>query len=163
MDILKPSIAKFISFPTTFVVSLILIEYSSAIISDQFTIPIDDQTSFILGIVIALLLAYIVSSIIYNWGKNHKRILVFLFTVLSIVATYFLISLIVSFFGLCLTNMELPCGEGSGPCHVQSQCPLDPTLTFITWLGYGIMLFIFVSGIISFVKEGNKKLNKVKK
>jgi hypothetical protein len=100
----------------------------------------------------------------WNFGKNHRRTLIALFTVLSMLAVYFLLSFIAGFFEFCPGYIGmLPCGgDGYPPCPPPPPCPQTP-IQVITGLNLGLQIAILVTGIMLFIKERKNKANKGKK
>jgi len=161
MEIFKPSIAKILSIPVIFLFFLLLVW---VLINFFFpSLSIDSPTAVIIYFVCLFLISYILSGIIWYLGKNHRRILILVFTVGYMFTAYFVVSLIISFFGLCLTDLGLPCGGDFAPCPssppIQS-CGLSPQLTYLTWTSYGAPILFLIIGILLFVKEGKNNTSK---
>ncbi len=155
MELYKPSLAKILSIPAFFVLLLFLV---SILISYLFpdTDLVDALYSY--GLLILLVVSYILSCFIWDLGGNHRRILIAVFTLLNVFSAYFVVSLVISFFGLCLSDLGLPCGPDLGPCPAPRPCPLP------LWANVAMALpiIVLIVGIVLFIKEGKKKTSKSK-
>lgn len=158
MGIYKPDIAKIISIPAILVALLVTTGYFIASFIPGFSI--NDFNLLFLGYII---ISYILSCIIWSIGENHKRILIVIFTMLSVLASYLFFTVIIGLVEFCPQSLGLPCmQDGTLPCQrpPSPPCPEHPVLRF---LSYGLPVVILVTGIILFIRERKYKAGKGKK
>src|SRR5664279_1856393 len=108
MKIFKPSIAKIISTPGISIVILLAIQ---EIYVKNFGYGNFEVVS-LMWLIISLLVAYFISCIIwFRWG-NHRRILIVIFTLLSIVG----INILSGFIEISFCHRGVPPCFGDGSC-----------------------------------------------
>jgi hypothetical protein len=144
VGIFKPSIAKIISIPAIIVASII-------VFSSIATPPLPYINFYIL-LGIFSLLAYILSCIIWSFGKRNRLVLIVAFTILNILAAYFIIFI---FFACVLP----PCQPLIGPCQT-SPCLNGNTFTLLNVI---VTILILIIGSSLFLKEAKSKTKKAKK
>lgn len=153
--IFSPSFAKILSTPVLFVVLLIIFLILNNIFFQNVGLTVN-LTIFLLGVIFTLLVAYGISCLIWQMGKNNRKLLIFVFTIFGSLALYFAGNLIIAFFGLCMSNLTLPCLSNS-PCQEYTPpCATDNLLLVVCVLLLGC-------GILLFIKEGKSRGKKSKK
>jgi hypothetical protein len=152
MKIFKPSIAKILSVPALWWVCT----YVQAVFTELFFPNSSDGPPGVWFNLFFLLAAYILSCLIWEFGKNHRRILIGVFTVLSSFTGFAYWN-----FGLplvCGTSTQSPCDNISGPCPEQPGCPHQ-----LIGYGYIITVIILIIGLALFIREEKKNKKNGKK
>ncbi|HSW97967.1 MAG TPA: hypothetical protein VLF89_09140 [Candidatus Saccharimonadales bacterium] len=163
MRTFTPSFAKIASSPAIAIL-LVLVFYLLFVFLISFDNSFDDNLLPVLGgtlVVLALVLAYFISCLVWEYGKNHRRILIVIFTFLTTIGSFFICGLLMSYFSLCITDLGLPCLAGH-PCPPPPQCPETQIAKNLSYVGIGIPLMSILFGILAFRKEGRTGSNKAK-
>lgn len=154
MKLFSPSIAKILSTPVIFTILTIVLAIGISIFSPNTDFTTYNPVRLLGGGIILLLIAYGITCFIWQVGRNHRRLLTVLITFLAMFAVYFLGSILISYFGLCLP-MDLPCIAGS-------SCPGTNTFCAPAFFQSGLCILIFILGALVFFREGKPGSNKTK-
>lgn len=96
----------------------------------------------------------------WKYGKMNRRFSIVFFTLFSSGLSFYILTLISSFYGLCLQSMSLPC-DGAN-CPVQPSCPPNIVETISHYASIVIPLFIILIGVVLFVRAGKSPKGKNK-
>lgn len=155
MKLLRPSIAKILSVPALWWV----IVYVQAVLTELIFPNSSDAPPGVWFYTFILFVAYILSCLIWEFGKNHRRILIGVITLLSSFTGFLYANIGITFF--CppsLTNLGLPCGGDYGPCPVQEGCPSELMI-----LSFILPIIILIIGLVLFIREVKKNKKNGKK
>jgi hypothetical protein len=145
MNIFKPTVAKIVSTPS---ITIAFLLFYMRLIT---TLPP------IILLLVILVSGYLISCIAWANGKNHRRSLIVIFTLLTSLSAFFILDIFAGLSSFCLNS----CGGDFGPCP--TPCPETQTSIFLTYLSIGIPILSILIGIISFIKERKVIRGKLKK
>ncbi len=155
MKSFKLTIAKIL---TTFVILLLLViiffTFIASYISNFLSFNLD-----LFIVVICIIASYYISSLLFSYKKNHQKIFIVIITLLISLSSFFILTLLVNFFTLCISDLRLPCLENE-KCPPPPPCTPTIQITILSDLCIIIPLIVLVIGVIFFIKENKRKLVK---
>lgn len=153
--VFTPSFAKILSTPILFVLIVIIFEIINNTFLQNVNISVN-TTELLIGVIFMVMIAYGISGLIWQKGRYNRKFLIVIFTIIGSIVLYFTGTLLIAFFGLCMSNLNLPC-LSNAPCQ-EYVAPCAPDYILLV-----SCVVIFFCGIVLFIKEGKSSSKKSKK
>lgn len=159
MRILKPSIGKILTTP--FITFLLIIGIFN-IIGNYFSNIVPEDLSWFINLlilVICIIAGYYISCSIWEYGENHRRVRIIIITLLISLSSFLILSLALSFFSLCLTDMGLPCVPDQ-QCNPPQPCHQTLQMKILSEISIGIPALVLLIGAM-FFRRASKITTKI--